>query len=60
MNCLVWNCRGLGNQRTVRALRELIRKEDPSLVKLNVNWGISKSENNNSGCLELHCGGSEG
>lgn len=44
----------------VRALRELIRKEDPSLVKLNVNWGISKSENNHSGCLELHCGGSEG
>ncbi|KAG6467779.1 hypothetical protein ZIOFF_074286 (mitochondrion) [Zingiber officinale] len=32
----------------VRALRELIRKEDPSLVKLNVNWGISKSEKNHS------------
>lgn len=32
MNCLVWNCRGLGNPRTVRELGELIWEKDHLVV----------------------------
>ena len=32
MNCLVWNCRGLGNPRTVRELGDLIRAKDSFVV----------------------------
>ncbi|XP_030969970.1 uncharacterized protein LOC115990264 [Quercus lobata] len=34
MSCLAWNCRGLGNLRTVRELGEIVRAKDPSLVFL--------------------------
>ncbi|XVF77534.1 hypothetical protein PTKIN_Ptkin14bG0052500 [Pterospermum kingtungense] len=34
MSCLSWNCSGLGNQLAVRALRELVRKEDPMVLFL--------------------------
>ena len=42
MRYLAWNCRGLGSPHAVRALRELIKKEDPHVVflsetKLHVN-----------------------
>ena len=34
MNSLSWNCRGLGNPRTVNALKKLVQAEAPSLVFL--------------------------
>ncbi|KAL0010115.1 hypothetical protein SO802_005223 [Lithocarpus litseifolius] len=34
MNCLVWNCRGLGNLRTGKELGDLIWPKDPSVVFL--------------------------
>lgn len=35
MSCLSWNCRGLGNPSTVRALRELIRTQKADIVLLH-------------------------
>ena len=32
MNCLSWNCRGLGNPEAVRELRSIVKVEGPSLV----------------------------
>ncbi|XP_023871998.2 uncharacterized protein LOC111984613 [Quercus suber] len=34
MSALVWNCRGLGNRRTVRALEKVVSSEDPILIFL--------------------------
>ena len=34
MNCLNWNCRGLGNQRLVRELSVLVKSKGPRLVFL--------------------------
>ena len=34
MSFLVWNCRGLGNPRAIRALKDLIRSNNPKLVFL--------------------------
>ena len=34
MNCLVWNCRGAGNPRTVRDLQALCRANSPRMVFL--------------------------
>ena len=34
MKILSWNCHGLGNPRAVRALKKLIRRQDPTLVFL--------------------------
>jgi len=35
MKILAWNCRGLGNPRAVRALRGLIKDEDPDIIFLS-------------------------
>jgi hypothetical protein len=35
MNALVWNCRGVGNPRTVRELDALVRQYHPKLVFLS-------------------------
>jgi len=35
MSCLAWNCRGLGNLRTVRALKKLLFDKDPGCVFLS-------------------------
>ena len=35
MNCISWNCRGLGNPETVRELHHLVRVEAPTLVFLS-------------------------
>ena len=45
MNLLSWNCRGLGNFRTVNALKEIIKKEPPKIVflietKSNKEWMV--------------------
>ncbi|GMY20521.1 hypothetical protein FCV25MIE_15760 [Fagus crenata] len=38
MNCIVWNCRGLGNPRTVQELAQMVRDKDPSAVFLIETW----------------------
>ena len=43
MSIISWNCRGLGNLRTVRALQKVINKEDLTIVflmetKLDLEW----------------------
>jgi exonuclease III len=38
MNCLTWNCRGLGNPRTVQELARLVRAQDPTVVFLIETW----------------------
>ena len=45
MNLLSWNCRELGNLRTVNALKEVIKKEAPKIVflmetKSNKEWMV--------------------
>lgn len=35
MKLLSWNCRGLGNPRTVRVLRDLIKSQKPDLLFLS-------------------------
>ncbi|WCJ43898.1 hypothetical protein M5689_024607 [Euphorbia peplus] len=34
MNCISWNCRGLGNPRAVRCLGDLLKSQNPNLVFL--------------------------
>ena len=34
MNSLSWNCRGLGNPRSVRALHDMVRRWKPQIVFL--------------------------
>jgi hypothetical protein len=38
MNCIVWNCCGLGNPRTVQELAQMVRDKDPSAVFLIETW----------------------
>ena len=35
MNSLGWNCRGLGNPRSVRALHDMVRRWAPKIVFLS-------------------------
>lgn len=32
MSCIIWNARGLGNQRAFRELKRLLAEKDPSLL----------------------------
>ena len=34
MSAISWNCRGLGNPLTVKALQEVVLEKDPTLVFL--------------------------
>ncbi len=38
MNCLFWNCCGLGNPCTVQELAQLARAQDPTVVFLIETW----------------------
>ena len=38
MNLLLWNCRGLRNQRTEKELGNIIQAKDPSVVFLAETW----------------------
>jgi hypothetical protein len=38
MNCLFWNCCGLGNPCTVQELARLVRAQDPTVVFLIETW----------------------
>jgi ribonuclease HI len=38
MNCISWNCRGLGNQGTVQELARIMRIKDPSVLFLSETW----------------------
>ena len=38
MSIIVWNCRGLGNLRTVTELEVVIRAKDPSVLFLAETW----------------------
>ena len=45
MNCLSWNCRGLGNPRTVRQLQDLASRFKPEIVVLmEVKINMEKME----------------
>ena len=38
MNCVVWNCHGLGNPRVVQELTALVRNKDPAAVFIIETW----------------------
>ena len=66
MNALVWNCRGVGNSRTVRDLDALVRHHNPKLVFLSETM-ISESRVKNlrwrlglKGCLAVDSRGKRG
>ena len=42
MSCLVWNCCGLGNLRTVQGLAGIVRSQDPKIVFLIETWSNEK------------------
>lgn len=60
---VAWNCRGLGNPRAVRALKELIKKEDPQIIFLcetkltKVEWGRMKLKLGFAKCEAVDCEG---
>ena len=38
MKILAWNCRGLGNQRAVQELVDIVQIQDPMIVFLSKTW----------------------
>lgn len=38
MNCIIWNCRGLGNPRSVQELTEIVRSKDPEAMFVIETW----------------------
>ncbi|KAL5537575.1 hypothetical protein UlMin_045802 [Ulmus minor] len=66
MNCIVWNVRGLGNQRAFRSLNRLVVDEDPSLpflceTKLQARQCMNlKSKLGFEGCYTRDCKGRKG
>ena len=66
MSTMAWNCKGLGNQHTVRALENVVSSEDPSFIffmetKLVVSEmdGIKEGLNHSQG-LVVPCKGRSG
>ena len=52
MNCLSWNCRGLGQPHAVLELIELVKKYSPSILFLMETR--SKDNHLKKLCLKLH------
>ena len=45
MSCLSWNCRGMGNPQSVRALRNLVQQWNPNIVFLmETKIGVNRME----------------
>lgn len=42
MNCVTWNCRGLGQPRTVRALSDLVRDRRPDILFLSETISVGR------------------
>jgi hypothetical protein len=42
MNLICWNCRGVGNPRTVQELCSLVAAHNPKLVFLSETWQAKK------------------
>ncbi|KAL8487063.1 hypothetical protein ACS0TY_023661 [Phlomoides rotata] len=64
MIVLSWNCRGLGNQATVRALKKLLHEKDPGIVFLmetKLSYTQMNSLNSRTldfgGCIPVGCEG---
>lgn len=61
MTCVVWNARGLGNQRAFRNLQRLIVESNPSLVFLCETKLLAsqcrfwKNRLNFDGCFNVDC-----
>lgn len=61
-----WNCRGLGNPRAVRALKELIKRERPKILFLmetkrnKSEWDQLKVKLKCKKCFVVDCGGCSG
>lgn len=66
MNCISWNCQGLGNPSAVQALKELIRREAPNVVflmetkKTHKEWDRLKVQLGTKNCLAVDCEGRRG
>lgn len=41
MNCLGWNCRGLGSPRTVRVLCDLVKDRSPDVLFLSETISVA-------------------
>ncbi|KAL8507009.1 hypothetical protein ACS0TY_017768 [Phlomoides rotata] len=66
MILLSWNCRGLGNQATVRALKKLLHEKNPGIVFLmetKLKYAQMNRLNSGSlkfaGCLPVDCEGKD-
>lgn len=42
MNCVSWNCRGLGQPRTIRALSDLVRDHRPEILFLSETISVGR------------------
>ncbi|KAL5576320.1 hypothetical protein UlMin_018019 [Ulmus minor] len=66
MNCVVWNVRGLGNQRAFNGLKRLIAEEDPTLLFIcetkltSGQCGSLRSKLGYNGCFIQNCMGRKG
>ncbi|XP_073272102.1 uncharacterized protein [Primulina huaijiensis] len=66
MNCVVWNARGLGNQRAFGELKRLVAEKKPNLLFLsetrrrNINRPQWQMQLGYTGCFSVDCVGRSG